>query len=295
MNLKKISGLCISLTWIASFGSASAQAMPLASEADRAAFLAGSNANEQLTDYDFRGIVALSNCSASLVKTSMSKSTDHALVLTNGHCYEGGFTAPGKIVSHVASTRTMQLYIEADPNGRKVTLHATEVIYSTMTGSDMTIYRLKETYGDIDSRYHVSPFLISEKHPTAQESIFLVSGYFSTASQCALEAFIPELREGDWRFQDSIRYGSGCEAIHGTSGSPLIDATSREIVGINNTHNDQGQRCTVNNPCEVDANGAVTVRPDASYGQETYWITTCLNTQGEIDLQHEGCLLFKGQ
>ena len=34
--------------------------------------------------------IALSNCSASLVRFPSSVDTDRALMLTNGHCYEGG-------------------------------------------------------------------------------------------------------------------------------------------------------------------------------------------------------------
>ncbi|HET6988105.1 MAG TPA: hypothetical protein VFI00_15880 [Kribbella sp.] len=45
---------------------------------------------------DFTGIAALSNCSASLVRYAQSASTDKALVLTNGHCYEGGFLQPAR-------------------------------------------------------------------------------------------------------------------------------------------------------------------------------------------------------
>jgi hypothetical protein len=49
----------------------------------------------------------------------------------------------------------------------------------------------------------------------------------------------------------------------------------------------------MNNPCEVDENGTVTVRPDQSYGQQTYWFTTCLTASNAIDLSKQGCLLAK--
>ncbi len=35
--------------------------------------------------------------------------------------------------------------------------------------------------------------------------------------------------------------------------------------------------CTLNNPCEVDADGNTTATKGQSYGQETYWFTTCLD------------------
>ncbi|MEU8659739.1 hypothetical protein [Actinoplanes philippinensis] len=50
--------------------------------------------------------IALSNCSASLVRFPTSLSTDSAMMLTNGHCYEGGFIAAGRVIQNVSSTRT---------------------------------------------------------------------------------------------------------------------------------------------------------------------------------------------
>jgi hypothetical protein len=52
--------------------------------------------------------------------------------------------------------------------------------------------------------------------------------------------------------------------------------------------------CTLNNPCEVDQNGKTTATKGQSYGQETYWFTTCLASGGRtLDLNVPGCLLTK--
>src|SRR5882762_3559658 len=58
---------------------------------------------------DFTGIAALSNCSASLIRFAESVSTDPALVLTNGHCYEGGMPSPGQVIVDHSSTRSITL------------------------------------------------------------------------------------------------------------------------------------------------------------------------------------------
>src|SRR5947209_6858845 len=60
-------------------------------------------------NYNFEGIVALSNCSGSLVKLENGKDTDPAMVLTNGHCYEGGFIKPGTEVINKSSSRTFRV------------------------------------------------------------------------------------------------------------------------------------------------------------------------------------------
>jgi hypothetical protein len=79
--------------------------------------------------------------------------------------------------------------------------------------------------------------------------------------------------------------------IPGTSGSPVIDANTNQIVAINNTGNEDGQRCTLDNPCEVDQAGNVTVRPDINYAQETWFISNCFTTGSRIDLTRPGCQL----
>ena len=73
--------------------------------------------NDQSLDgnYDFEGIVKLSNCSGSLVKFEGQPDSDWALVLTNGHCLEGGFLRPGQVAVNKSSTRTFSVYKKFAP------------------------------------------------------------------------------------------------------------------------------------------------------------------------------------
>jgi hypothetical protein len=123
--------------------------------------------------------------------------------------------------------------------------------------------------------------------------MFIPSGYWKQIWNCSINGFVPTLREDAWTFHDSIRYSSGCNTTHGTSGSPIVDLNSGKVVGINNTGNDNGQMCTLNNPCEVDADGTTHAYQGQSYGQQVYWFTTCLNSTNTIDLSTTGCLLTK--
>src|SRR2546430_724133 len=54
---------------------------------------------------DLTATIRLSNCSATLVRYPNSVSTDRAMMLTNGHCFEGGFLAPGQVILNRSSTR----------------------------------------------------------------------------------------------------------------------------------------------------------------------------------------------
>jgi V8-like Glu-specific endopeptidase len=240
--------------------------------------------------YDFEGIMALSNCSGSLIRFENSKDTDKALVFTNGHCLESGFAGPGEVVSHQASNRTFNvLGSTAQVLGR---VQATEVVYSTMTNTDLTIYQLKETYAEIKTKFNVRPLTLSSEHPTSGMPIEVISGYWRKGYRCSVESFIPQLKEDAWTFVDSIRYSRpGCETIGGTSGSPIVLAGSRTMIGINNTGNEDGEKCTMNNPCEVDSNGQISYQQGLSYGQETFWVYSCLNSGNQLDLTLKDCKL----
>jgi V8-like Glu-specific endopeptidase len=242
------------------------------------------------TDFNFEGIVGLSNCSGSLIRLENSKDGDQALILTNGHCLELGFPDPGEVIYGKPSSRGFKLF---GANNQVVgRLNATQVVYSTMTKTDMTIYKLEETYAEIKTQFGVNALKLSAQHPAVSDPVEVISGYWSRGFRCNIETFVSQLKEADWTSEDSIRYSRpGCEVFGGTSGSPIIRTTDRAVVGVNNTGNESGRQCTMNNPCEVDKDGKVTAQKGYTYGQETYWVYSCLNQYNEIDLGVAGCLL----
>ncbi|MFI7064480.1 serine protease [Kribbella sp. NPDC050124] len=241
---------------------------------------------------DFTGIAALSNCSASLVRYAESVDADRALVLTNGHCYEGGFLNPGVVLVNRASSRSITL-LRPD-SSRAGTVRARRILFGTMTKTDMLVYEVNESYASIRSRLNVTPLTLAKQGPANGAGMSVVSGYWKRIYTCSVQATIPQLREGNWTWQDSIKYQQpGCETIGGTSGSPVVSTSNGEVIGVNNTGNEDGERCTVNNPCEVDADGNITVDQGAAYGQQTWWIYTCLTANRAIDLNKSGCQLPK--
>lgn len=236
--------------------------------------------------------IALNNCSASLVRFPTSVGTDRAMMLTNGHCYEGGMPGAGVVLRNQASTRTGTLLSSTGAN--LGTVHADMLLYATMTNTDVSLYRLNTTFASIQNSFGVTALTIANSHPVDGSSMFIASGYFKQIWNCTINGFVGTLREGAWTWHDSIRYNTGCNTIHGTSGSPIVDLASNQIVGVNNTGNDDGASCTLNNPCEVDPDGTVHVYQGQSYGQETYWFNTCLNSTNGLDLNKAGCLLPGG-
>ncbi|MFG2778862.1 trypsin-like serine peptidase [Streptomyces prunicolor] len=240
---------------------------------------------------DFAGIVSLSNCSGSVIRFPNSTDTAPALVMTNGHCLETGFPEPGEVITGQSSSRTFGLLNSA---GTKVaTLRANQVVYSTMTDTDVTIYRTTTTYAAIKSSYGISPLTVSATHPTAGTAIKVVSGYWKTIYSCSIDGFVYRLKEGDWTWKDSVRYTSACNTIGGTSGSPVIDTSTGQVVAVNNTGNEDGETCTENNPCEVSENGTVTVREGINYAEETYNIPACFTSANVLALSASTCTLPK--
>ncbi|WP_405365834.1 serine protease [Kitasatospora sp. NBC_00039] len=275
---------------------ATTAAATAAATADAAEAAAGGAAAESFTAQaqaaaavNFAGTVALSNCSGSLVRLPGSAATDPALVLSNGHCLESGFPGPGEVVVNQASSRTFSLLNST--GGKAATLRATKVVYGTMTDTDVSIYQLNTTYASIQSRYGIAPLTIAAGHPVQGTSIKVVSGYWKKIYSCSVDGFVYRLKEGSWTWKDSVRYTSSCNTIGGTSGSPVVDVSTGQVVAVNNTGNEDGQRCTDNNPCEVDQNGVVTVRQGINYAQETYGIPACFAAGNRLDLTLPGCTL----
>jgi V8-like Glu-specific endopeptidase len=248
---------------------------PKAPRADRAGV--------DFTGVDFTGIVALSNCSGALVRGPRSRDTDAALVLTNGHCLESGMPGAGEVVVNQRSSRTFQL-LDPAGGGTRGTLQATRVEYATMTDTDVTVYRLNTTYAAIQRRYGIPALRLSTARPAGGTEIRVVSGYWRTIYGCRIDTTVHRLREAGWTWRDSIRYTPECRTIHGTSGSPVIDARTHQVAAINNTGNDDGERCTLDNPCEVDRDGRVTVRRGAHYAQQTYLLARCLGEGSRVVL-----------
>ncbi len=117
----------------------------------------------------------------------------------------------------------------------KGTVTADTILYATMTGTDVTLYRLSETFNAVTARTTMSALTLSV-----------------------------------------------------SSGSPVVSQSSGEVIAINNTINESGAMCTVNNPCEVDAAGNRTATKGRGYAQETYWFMTCLTGSRTIDLTIPG-------
>jgi V8-like Glu-specific endopeptidase len=282
--------LLLSLFFI--FSTASAFALPKAPfDALDPARLVHRKAFQNKT-YNFEGIVKLSNCSGALVIFNGMPDTANALVMTNGHCIQkpGGFLNPGEVWINRPNNRAMRLF---DATMKLHPIQATQITYATMTDTDLAFYELNQTYAQIKRSTGVRPFMLDSNRPFVGDEIELISGYWDRGWTCAIDAFVFKMKESLWSWVDSIRYTQECDTMGGTSGSPLIAKGERRVFGVNNTSNEKGEQCTLNNPCEVSETGSVLVQKGVRYGQQTYWVYSCLTPDFRLDLRLSQCQLPK--
>lgn len=246
--------------------------------------------------YNYEGIVSLSGCSGALIRFESSKDNDKGLILSNGHCVsrdtDSGYIEPDTFVYRDPEIRSFTLLA---PNGTREAgrVQSTQLLYGTMTGTDISIFELKQTYAEIKQNYKTNALVLDTQRPSVNDDIEILSGYWRRGYACHIEKFVFKVLEDAYTWTDSIRYSDeGCDTIHGTSGAPILSKVTRKVVGINNTGNDSGGRCTMNNPCEVDEQGQVFFQKGINYGQQTYQIYSCLDKDGKFDISVEGCQLL---
>ncbi|MCO1577459.1 serine protease [Crossiella sp. SN42] len=244
----------------------------------------------QAATVDFTGAVNVNGCSGSVVRMPSSRDHDKALVLTNGHCLERGRPIPDEVLVDQPSHRLFDLL---DGSGKVVAgVHAARALYATMTGTDIALYRLHDSYADL-ARQGVRPLTVSAKRPARGADIRVVSGSWKQIFSCKIDQFAYRVLETGYVTKDVVRYTPDCKTGPGTSGSPVVDAASGEIVAINNTSNREGEQCTANNPCEMDRDGRITVRKGIGYATQTHWLVDCFGPGNRFDLHRKGCLLPK--
>ncbi len=246
--------------------------------------------------YNFEGIVKLDNCSGALVRFENSDDSSKAMVMTNGHCVSmgpfGGFIKPGEALINKPAKRSFR-FLNQDGSMSSNGVNSTQILYATMTGTDVALYELELTFAQILKKFGVHALTIESQHPSAGEPIQILSGYWQKGYSCEIDGFVFKLKEDDYVWDDSIRYTEGgCKTIHGTSGSPILSARSGKVIGINNTGSDNGEECTMNNPCEQSNDGSIFVKKGLSYGQQTYRFYGCMNASGKLDMNTRGCDLL---
>lgn len=277
---------------VLTLGCKSSYALPLTSSLNAYSEVGSVSSSEE---NNFTAMVAVGNCSGALIRFKNMDLTKKGIVLTNGHCIKvnGRFLRSDEVIVNGYQNLTVKL-LNSNSSIAGI-INVSKIIYATMTGTDLALLELSMSYNKIFEKMNIKPIELATTAPQEGDPIGILSGFWKTSYSCSIEKVIPNLKEANWVWHQSIRYSeSGCETKGGTSGSPIINRITGEVIGVNNTINEKGKTCTLNNPCEVDASGNVEVIKGRAYGQQTYWIYSCLNSNFEFDLNLPNCLLYRG-
>ncbi|MBO3130077.1 trypsin-like serine peptidase [Dermatophilus congolensis] len=242
----------------------------------------------------WHGLVRLpGGCSGSVVRLSDVDKSSSALVVTNGHCMPDR-PGVGEVITNESPRVEMKL---VTPQGDKpLTPKAT--VLATLTGTDVQVVSLQETYLELENKYGTygkSWSIKKENENSVNSKIFIISGYWREYVNCSLADGGVRLREGEYSFKNATRYSSGCSTRGGYSGSPVVDSRTQELVAIHSTGVDfsrsKKEDCEEGRPCEL-REGKPFVVEGAKYGQDLAPVAACI-TNNTADLRRQGCNLNK--
>jgi uncharacterized protein (TIGR03437 family) len=243
-------------------------------------------------------------CTGSLIDPSSSGASDaKAWLLTAGHCIS--LEPHGVIRNQPLTARVTFNYFIDTPPDRRVTVRTRIAGWATMKSADLALVELDATLGDLAAQ-GIRPLLLAKSALEPGRAVFWtgISGspippelQFVRLGRCSLGHNV-HLLEGSWIWTDDL--SNNCPDLYaGASGSPLLDAESRAVIGVIGTSTllnfEQGPDfdCQVNRPCVIRSGGPVMER-DTSYAANTQGIFRCFDQTNALDLQRPGCPLDPG-
>lgn len=241
--------------------------------------------------------VGVLTCTASFLKTSTLPDAP-AYLISNGHCAQEpfDFASSNAVIIDKPTSDYAEFNYFHDSKGSTIRVAVTDIAYSTMKGTDISILKTDKTVREMQM-LGLQPFSLSKKVPELNAGI-VVSGIpitidAVTLSRCSTGAVI-DVVEYNWHWFQSV--SNRCSGISsGSSGGPVFTQTvPPEIVGLINTTSvgAVGETCYMGNPCAVTPAGAELIK-DQNYMVQTLEIDNCFDDSGLFSLTHDGCLLPK--
>lgn len=221
-------------------------------------------------------------CTASLIdsRNGSLDASGPAYILTSGHCFNGNSL-------NISSDTPLDGHIDFDyflgnmENTDRYELK--KLVRSTMRGADLAIVELDtplQSLLDIG----IEPLKFSPQTPVKGMNLLMVgnpSGHENAPalrlSACPLDG-AADLVENFYIFRAFHKHR--CQGIApGSSGSPVLDRISNQIVGVLSTST-RGKwaenRCQADAPCEV-VNGQPMLAPDTSYSSPAIGLQSCFS------------------
>ncbi|RYZ97182.1 MAG: serine protease [Proteobacteria bacterium] len=239
------------------------------------------------------------SCSGVLAKAPGAKTSDPALILTNGHCLDfrpvhGGndhLPAPGVRYHNLRQENLLQgIGISVQAYSGRESLSPSQVVFASMDEADVAIIELNETYAAVAERLRIEPIPLSFALPIPGTKISVMAGYYNRIISCPLGEAV-RTQEGPYRWPHSVRLGTTCEIYPGVSGSPVISDATGEAFALANTHYSASDTlCSIHNPCEMGEGG----HPRAGAIEQAYAfqfapLALCFTAEGRPDFSAPRC------
>jgi hypothetical protein len=250
-----------------------------------------------------KGTIAMSGdnvCSGALVTFAGRSSSAAALVLSAAHCVRGngslGALDDKEVLYHFEYRRPLTLDTGNSETPRTC-VETDQIVYATMTGADVLLLRLTESYDQLERRAGVKPFVVSRVTSFSSGlPVRMPSSYWQNDRACQVETTVEQVKEFRWTWSPvlRLRVDRNCGIPGGASGSPLVQQQTNEVIGVAGTagNGDRRRACELNNPCEINVDGSTTA---ATRGQPyihfVHRFYTCLDSARDIDLGTQECLL----
>ncbi|NDK97632.1 trypsin [Photorhabdus bodei] len=237
-------------------------------------------------------------CTATLIAGSETPDANQqALILSAGHCFDSSLDTNEVIIDQPVGpgwTYTPNYFIDLINEHQSVDVD--RVLYATMKGGDLAVFRLKATYGELANRGILPVTLQKDYEPSALEltsqqielAHIPVNGIESDKrylrySACNITGKASLVYEGIWAWSPAAAVN--CAGVAGgTSGSPVMLKDQSKIIGVLNTTVDRSYwGCGLNRPCEfiIDHSSS---RAGASYYMPIDKIARAFTSDGKLDL-----------
>jgi hypothetical protein len=224
-----------------------------------------------------------------------------AYAVTNGHC--PAFPGPNEVLVDQPGVGRVIFNFFVDSERRQVPVQVARVAYATMKGSDVAVLELTARYMDLAVQL-IRPLRVASSNRTVPGDPITIVGAplwpdlgeaFLRAVSCRTEGVASALLEGTWHWFDAP-FNHCRDTLPGSSGSPVISAADRLVIGMVNTST-RGSgaitECAIDSPCELGEAGPLT-RPDTTYVASLIGIAACFDADRRFSVAEPGCPLDPG-
>ena len=223
-----------------------------------------------------------------------------AYVVTAGHCV-GSLTENDILIDTAAGKMEVTFDYFVDTPDRRRVVPAERIAYATMKGADVAIVQLGATYEEL-TKVGLRPLAIGagarEGVPVEIVGVpaqgLMTEELFLRKSRCVQGPAV-DLLEHMWHWW-GMRRNDCLDLKPGISGSPLLAADTRQVLGVVNTTTedafDRGDDidCSLGVPCETGAAGPRVI-DWAGYSVPIQGLERCFDEGGRFSLERAGCPL----